>query len=391
MGITSLLILSVFLAGFAVGVSRSPAGAQEGQPASTRKLFEPFWEAWDLVQQNYVDIEKIEPDKLMQGAIAGMVNAIGDRHTAYMDPELFRLLNSNLSGSFEGIGATVRKDEDTGGLVIVNTLVGSPARELLKRGDIILTVDGEDITRLAEMQIISKVRGPAGTSVTLGILREGSKKLQEITLLRARIVVETVTWRLYEGNIGYIKLNDFNDNATEEFTAALRKMDADNLNGLIFDLRDDPGGGLQTAIEIASQFIRRGVVVIQRGKPGTDDIVYRATGDGLATTVPLVVLINEGSASASELVSGALKDYNRAVIVGTRSFGKGSVQTWRQVSNGGGLRITIAHFFTPKNNVVDQVGVMPDVYVDWTQEQQETNPTYDPQLQEALWTLRGKL
>jgi carboxyl-terminal processing protease len=222
------------------------------------------------------------------------------------------------------------------------------------------------------------------------VLREGSRKLQQITLFRARITLETVIWRLYDGGIGYIRLNDFSDNATEEFSTALRKMDANNLNGLVFDLRDDPGGGLQTAIEIASQFIQRGVVVIQRGKPGTDDIVYRATGDALAPTVPLVVLINEGSASASELVSGALRDYDRAIIVGTRSYGKGSVQTWRQISNGGGLRITIAHFFTPKNGVVNGVGLTPDIVVDWTPEQQDADPNYDPQLQEALWILRGK-
>lgn len=388
-----VVISLVFGTGYLAGTTRqtTPALAQGGgtgsRSAATEKLFAPFWQAWDIVQQRYVDIAQVDQNKLMEGALAGMVDALGDPHSGYMDPKLFDALLDNMHGEFDGIGATVRKDETTGGLLIVATLPDSPARSALKAGDIIVRVDDEDITKLPQMQIISKVRGPAGTEVKLGILRKGETKIVQIIIKRARIKTETVSTALYDGEIGYIRLAEFNENASAEFAAGLRSLNADNLNGLVFDLRNDPGGGLQTAIEIASQFLNSGTIVIQRGRPGTREIKYESTGRSLVPTVPLVVLVNEASASASELVAGALQDRGRAKVIGVRSFGKGSVQSWVPLNNGGGLRITIAHFFAPSGRVVNEVGVLPDIIVPWNY---ETSPDNDPQLAEAIFMLRGQ-
>jgi carboxyl-terminal processing protease len=383
------VVILIFGMGFFAGVTNRStfAQGQTGQPANTEALFAPFWEAWNLVHQRYVD--PIDDQKLMEGATSGMMNALGDRHTAYMNPQLFESLNSDLSGEFEGIGATIKKDDRTGGIQVLSTIAGSPARTGgLRAGDEIFTVDGKDITPLNENDVIGLVRGPAGTPVKLGILRKDAKKLIDLTLTRAKIVIPVVESRLYEGGLGYVKLSEFSDNALPELRKALQQLDANNLKGLVFDLRDDPGGGLQTAIDVASLFIKDGPIVIERGKPGTQDTILRATGKTLAPDVPMVVLINAGSASASERVSGALQDYHRATLVGTTSFGKGSVQIWSRLEGGGGVRITIAHFFTPLDRIIHERGLTPDFTVPWDV---DANPNYDPQLAEAFWVLRGDL
>jgi carboxyl-terminal processing protease len=210
-------------------------------------------------------------------------------------------------------------------------------------------------------------------------------------VIRARIVREIVSSRMFKGGIGYLSLAEFTENAATDIRRALRAMNANTLNGLILDLRSDPGGGLQTAIDIASQFLRGGTVVIQRGRTGTNEIRYPARGNPLAPDVPMVVLVNESSASASELVSGALQDRGRAKVVGTNTFRKGSIQQWQPLSNGGGIRVTIAEFFKPSGATINHIGIIPDVVVPWNEDQARKNPLYDPQLTEALWMLQGKM
>ncbi len=383
-----VFLVVIFAAGFVTGASHpgTLAMGNDVQPSNTVQLFGPFWQTWNLVHEQYVD--PINDEKMMEGAASGMVAALGDPHSAYMPPDLFTALNSDLSGQFEGIGATIRKDPATGGIQIISTIAGSPARQGgLKDGDIILDVDGNDITSLTETDMLSRVRGPAGSKVTLSILRKGDKKLITITLTRAKIVIPIVESALYDGQIGYVKLSEFSDTAAQDLSKALKQINANQLKGLIFDLRDNPGGGLSTAISVASMFIQKGPIVIERGKPGTPDTVLYATGNPIAPTVPMVVLINGGSASASELVSGALQDHGRAVLVGTQSYGKGSVQLWDKLDAGGGVRITIAHFYTPKGRIIHERGLTPDEVVPWDT---DTSPNYDPQLAEALWVLRGE-
>jgi carboxyl-terminal processing protease len=382
-----ILALVAFAYGAGVFTGTTNTTTQAQTSAEREVLFAPFWEAWDILHERFVNVDKLDDTALMEAALAGMVEALGEPNTDYASPTLWEQATSSMQGEFEGIGATVRKDEETGGLRIVSTIVGSPASNLLRPDDVIIRVNGEDITTLPESTIIGRVRGPAGTSVTLTILRKGDER--DVVITRARIRQETVITQMYPGRIGYIKLAQFNDNAFEEFRRGLRELDANNLNGLIFDLRDDPGGGLITSVNIASQFLKDGVIVTQRGRPGTDPIEYGTTGDALAPDVPLVVLVNEGSASASELVSSALQDYGRATIIGTVTYGKGSVQQWVTLQNGGGLRVTVAYFYRPNGETVNEIGVIPDITVEWDPEARAADPKADPQLRAAIRYLQG--
>lgn len=388
-----VVVCLVFSAGYLLGTAQFtiPAQAQGGQPDGTQRLFRPFWEVWNIIKRDFVDESKLDDTQLMEAALTGMVNSLDDVNTAYMPPSEFSVAVGGMQGEYEGIGATVRKDEATGGVLIVSTTAGSPAREVLRQGDIILFIEGEDITQLSLTESVGRIRGPAGTSVRLGVARQGNEGILEITVQRAKIVREIVTHRIYDGDIGYLALTEFTDNSAAEVARALRSMNANRLNGLVLDLRNDPGGGLQTSIDIASQFLRGGTVVIQRGRPGTREIRYPARGNPLAPDVPMVVIVNEASASASELVAGALQDRGRARVVGTYTFRKGSIQQWQELSNGGGLRVTIAEFFKPSGGKINHIGIIPDVLVPWTEEQARARPGYDPQLTEALWLLQGKM
>jgi len=388
------LVCLVFGAGYLMGTTHStPAVLAQGggQPADTQTLFQPFWESWSLIQDNFVDIDKTTNTKLMEAALSGMVDSLGDEHSGYSNPAEWKSLLSGMTGQYEGIGASVRKDTTTGGVLIVSTMDGSPARQALQQGDVIITVDGKDITKLSLDASVNLIRGPRGTKVTVGVLRKGNTKLVEITLTRASIQQQIVTSALYQGNIGYIKLAEFTPDSTTLMSKAIRTLKANTLNGLILDLRSNPGGGRDNAVDIASLFLDGGTVTIQKGRSGTQDEVFLTTGQALAPTVPLVVLVNESSASASELVSGALQDRGRSTIIGTRSFGKGSVQRWQPLSNGGGLRITIARFFKPSGASIDHIGISPDLYVPWSEVQARANPDYDPQLATAIHWLRGEM
>ncbi|PJF30448.1 MAG: peptidase S41 [Candidatus Thermofonsia Clade 1 bacterium] len=391
------LIGGVFSTGVFVGSQTPVVSAQGGTPSSLERTFAPFWEAWNLIKRTFVRADQLDDTKMMEGALRGLVQSLGDDRSAYLDPVAFEQQTSRLQSEYEGIGASVRKDEVTGGVRIVRTFEGSPARSVLREGDIILTVDGQDITSLSLTEAVSKIRGPSGSSVRLGILRRGERDVFEVVVRRARIKQEIITVALFEGNIGYIGLSQFTDTSAEDVSNALAQLDANNLNGLILDMRNDPGGPLSSALNVASLFLRDGTIILERGRRSRTEIRYdsnaaqlEAQGYTLAPDVPMVVILNQASASASELVAGALQDRGRAKVVGTVSFGKGSIQTWNTLSNGGGLIITIANFFKPSGGVIDGIGIIPDVFVPWTEEQQEARPNYDPQLSEAIWLLRGR-
>ncbi|MCE7947007.1 MAG: S41 family peptidase [Chloroflexi bacterium CFX4] len=392
-----VLISAVFSAGVLVGTQTPAALAQGGTPSNLEQTFAPFWESWNLIKRTFVRGEELDDVKLMEGALRGMIQSLGDERSAYLDPVAFEQQTSRLQSEYEGIGASVRKDEVTGGVQIVRTFEGSPARSLLREGDIILTVDGQDITSLSLTEAVSKIRGPSGSSVKLGVLRRGERDIFEVTVRRARIKQEIITTALFEGNIGYIGLAQFTDTSTEDVSNALAALDANNLNGLILDMRNDPGGPLSSALNVASLFLPDGTIILERGRRSRTDIRYESTaaqleaqGYTLAPDVPLVIILNQASASASELVAGALQDRGRAKVVGTYSFGKGSIQTWNTLSNGGGLIVTVANFLKPSGGVIDGIGIIPDVFVGWTEAQQEARPNYDPQLSEAIWLLLGK-
>ena len=360
---------------------------QAATPDELEPLFAPFWEAWNIVHDQYVE-QPVDDQLLMQGAIRGMMDALGDQQTFYMEPEVYENETSSLQGQYEGIGAYVDTEGDY--LTIVSPIEGSPADQAgLMPGDKVIAIDGEDMTGVAPEEARLKVLGPEGTEVTLTVARDGEPEPLEFTITRAQIEIRSAEGKMLEDNIGYIDINTFGEQTTRELRAALDDILSQNPRGIIIDLRNNPGGYLSTAVEVSSEFIDEGVILYEEYGDGRRD-THRALGNGQATDIPLVVLINEGSASASEILAGALQDYERATLVGVKSFGKGSVQNWVPLSNDqGAARVTIARWLTPDERLIDHIGLMPDVVVEMTAEDFESE--LDPQLDAAMETMLAVL
>lgn len=386
-----LLITLTFSAGYFIGhdtTQPQPVVQAQGDDA-TEELFAPFWETWTLLHENYID--PLDDDALMEAALNGMIDSLEDPHMGYIPPVDYQEVLDSLNGEFEGIGATVSQDEVTGALEIVRPLPGSPAEEAgLLPGDHVVTVDGEDITELDQSVIISMVRGPAGTDVVLGIERDGEADVFEITVTRDRILLPSVDYQILDGNVGYLQLFQFGPTSNEELRDALIEMEAEDLSGLILDLRGNTGGYLDVTLDIISYFVEDGLILIE--EDAEDRVEYQAFGNPIAPTVPMVVLVDQGSASASELMAGALQDRGRATIVGVSTFGKGSVQTWRRLSNGGGIRITISEWLTPSGYSVSPDGIQPDIVVEFPELEPGTpySQEIDTQLQAAIEALVEK-
>jgi carboxyl-terminal processing protease len=361
-------------------VISTPAAAQEATPEDLQELFKPFWQAWGIVNDQYVD-QPVNQVTLMRGAITGMLESLGDQHTSYMDPDQFRQANIPMDGEYEGIGAWV---DPTGEyLVIISPMPGSPAEQAgLQPGDVIIAVDGEDMTGVDGNLIIRKVLGPAGSVVNLTIHREGQAEPFDVDVKRARITIPSVESEILDDDIAYIQLINFGDRATEELRNAIKDVLKQKPAGLILDLRNNGGGYLTSAVEVASEFISDGVILYEEYGDGSRD-TYKALRGGLATDIPLVVLINEGSASASEIVAGAIQDHERGILVGTTSFGKGSVQNWIPLDDQqGAVRVTMARWLTPNERTIHLVGLEPDFVVEITEE--DIAADRDPQLDKAI-------
>lgn len=398
-----ILLTGAFAGGFLVGhlvpasnqlpflsdiIPSSPGVTPEEQaatPDELETLFAPFWEAWNVVHEEYVD-QPVDDVELMRGAIRGMMETLGDKQTYYMDPIAYESELSYLEGrEYEGIGAYV--DIDAEYLTIISPIAGSPADKAgLRPGDKVVAIDGEDMTGVAPEQARLKVLGPAGTTVTLRISRDGEPELLEITVTRARISIKSAEGKMLQDGIAYVDINTFGDNTTAELRSTLDTLLSENPSGIIIDLRNNGGGYLHTSVEVSSEFIDEGVVLYEQYGDGRRD-VYDASGDGQATDLPIVVLVNEGSASASEILAGALQDYGRAKLVGVQSYGKGSVQIRFPLSNDqGAARVTIAKWLTPKERTIDGIGLTPDVYVECS-ECTLVNSDNDVQVQAAIQTL----
>jgi carboxyl-terminal processing protease len=355
----------------------------ERQPAE----FAVFWEAWQFIEQHfYGEIPPVQ--ERVYGAIRGMVNAFGDPNTAFIDPTRAEIFRQDTSGSFEGIGAAVRMDQ-MGRLIIVEPYPGRPAAEAgLQRGDIILKIDGTSTEGMSLYEAISLIRGPANTNVTLTIFREGVDEPFDVTVTRARIEIEVVEAKRLDGDLGYVSLSEFSRGAADKVAQAIKTLQSEGqLKGLIFDLRNNPGGLLDEAVAVGSQFIADGVITIEREKGGTEQ-VFEALPGGAATDIPLVVLINQGSASAAEIVAGAIQDYKRGTVIGEQSFGKGTVQIPHTLSDGSELRVTIAEWLTPKGRQINGNGITPDIVVERTQKDYEADR--DPQMERAVELLLGE-
>jgi carboxyl-terminal processing protease len=365
---------------------RSQISSTPLSPEQIESLFVPFWEAWDIVHESYVD-QPVDNIQLMQGAIRGMLDALGDQHTSYMDPDEYANANAGLVG-YEGIGAWV--DPDTEYLTIIAPIPGSPAEAAgLLPGDEVIAVDGEDMSGVDGNVVITHILGPEGTEVSLTIRREGVPEPLEFNITRARIDIPSVTSEILEGDVAYVQLFSFGDETTRDLRAALEDVLAQDPVGLILDLRNNGGGFLNAAVQVTSEFIDEGLVAIERFGDGREQRLEARPG-GLATEVPLIVLINGGSASASEIVAGAIQDYERGLLVGETSFGKGSVQEWIPLSGGSGaVRVTIARWYTPNDRLIHEEGLAPDVEVSISE--QDFADGLDPQLDEAILILKAGL
>jgi carboxyl-terminal processing protease len=368
-----------------VSTSRSDQG---NSPQELITLFKPFWQAWDIVNEMYVD-QPVDQEVLMRGAINGMINALGDEHSSYLDPSMLKQTMAHLQGQeYEGIGAWV--DTTRKYLTIISPMPGSPAEQAgLKPKDQIIAIDGQDMTGIDGEAARQRVLGPKGSEVRLTVLRTGVDQPLEVTVKRAAVVAPTVRSEMRDNGIAYIQLYTFGDTTAADLQKHLEKLLAEKPQGLILDLRYNPGGYLDAAIEVASQFIGDGVVMYEEYGDGRRQ-VFNAKSGGTATSIPMIVLINEGSASASEIVAGAVQDRKRGYLVGKTSFGKGSVQTITNLDNEeGAVRVTIAHWLTPNGRQIHKIGLQPDFPVDLTNADSQADR--DPQLDMAIKVLTDKL
>lgn len=383
---SAFLVVGVFVAGFVLGNINAitQAQAEYRQPPETEEDFAAFWQTYQLIREVYVDPNGVplETETLVNGAIDGMVNSLGDQFSGYMDPETFPVINLELEGEFEGIGVVIRTVEETGEIVVVSVLEGSPAQAGgIAQGDVFSSVDDVEVMGMNQVDLANVVRGPEGTPVKI-IMRRG-EELVEFNLVRARIIVPNVESEVLENNIGYIRLNQFSSQARTDLDTALEGLNPDELDGLILDLRGNPGGLLSSAVSIGSAFIEDGTLLVEDFGDGNEEILT-TNGSYNGFDRPLVVLVDEGSASASELIAGALQDNERATIIGETTFGKGTVQTWQQLENGGGVRLTIARWLTPDRNWIHDQGIVPDIMVDWDPTGIPAPDEVDPQLEEAI-------
>jgi carboxyl-terminal processing protease len=348
-------------------------------PPETGADFDLFWEAWDLIQRDYYG-DLPNEEEMTYGAIRGALNTLDDPFTGFIEPRMAEINREDDTGTFEGIGAYVTMRD--GRLYIVSTFQGQPAEEAgLQRDDIVLEVGDTPIENMSVYEAISLIRGPAGTSVQLTILRQGQEPF-EVEIRRASIEIPVVESELREDGLAYVQLLDFSSDASAKLTDALEEMLSQDPEGLILDLRSNPGGWLNEAVLVSGLFLPEDeLVLIERFKDGTQR-PYMTPNQPVALDIPMVVLVDGGSASASEIVAGALQDNDRAVLVGEKTFGKGSVQWPHELSNGAELRVTVARWFTPDDRAIHGEGLEPDIAVELTQE--DVDADLDPQLDRAV-------
>ena len=315
-----------------------------------------FFVALRFIEGNYV--QEVERGKLIDGAINGMVNSLGDPHSIYLAPQLYSQLRAETSGAFGGIG--VYMSFKNGGVQVMNVIPDSPGQMAgLQAGDEILAVDGQPIAELSPGEVALKIRGQVGTPVELLIHREGAED-KTYTLTRENIHVKTVAGMMLDGRLGYIKISNFSENTGEEFKSVLAELEGASMKGLILDLRQNPGGVITSCIDIARQIVPAGTIASVIKRDGSKEVY---TSDLSAAKFPIVVLIDKNSASAAELLSGALQDTKAALVVGETSYGKGSVQTLIPMAHNDGLKLTIARYYTPSGRCIDGVGINPDVEI----------------------------
>ena len=397
LGLAAVVIFALVSSGYWLGyragsVMNPPTGLQgviNGAPsASTTADFSTFWEAWQTINDNYLRNESTTNTEKVQGAINGLVGSLGDPYSEYFTPEGSQQFQENIAGNFGGVGAQLGT-ATSGQVVIIAPLKGTPADIAgLKAGDAIIAINGTSTAGMSVDDAVNLIRGEAGTSVTLSILRSGWEKPRDFKIMRAKIAVPNVELEM-KGGIAHITLAEFTEDANVLFYQALVKALTANAKGIVLDLRDDPGGYLEVAVNLTGYFLKPGSVVVQEVGRTVPEQTFRATGDGALANFPLVILVNKGSASAAEILAGALHDNRHIPLVGETTFGKGTVQELEPLSDGSSIKLTVAHWVLPSGRILDHDGIVPDYPV--TISDSDLTQGRDPQLDKAIEVLNAEL
>jgi len=400
-----MVLLGIFVGGWSAAMqSKSPSTLANAFAANPTKPdgvdLVQFWNVWNLVKEKSIN-RPIDDQTLLYGAMKGIVSSLKDPYSILFDPTEFKRFSEDLSGHFDGIGAEIgiRKSQ----LVVIAPLEGSPAEKAgLKSGDAIISIDGKDTANLSLEEAVQKIRGPKSTVVKLMVFRLTFDKPKEISVTRAQIIVKSVKWEWIKADrlpsamrkkkIALLKLSSFDEKVVEEFSKAVQDITVGGADGLIVDLRNDPGGLLDAAVSIGGEWIDHNLVVTERrGKDAmAEKFEYRSSNTPRLAAMPTVLLVNQGSASAAEILAGALQDYGKAVLVGTKTFGKGSVQELMQLPDGSALKLTIAHWFTPHGRSINENGIEPNVKIENALDP-SAKGYKDTQLERALTEVLKKL
>ncbi len=333
-----------------------------GDTEKTYDSLRVFNEIFNLLRTEYYDESKIDPEKLTHGAINGMIKSLDDPHTSYMSKDIFKELQTETKGEFGGVGIVIGVRDSW--ITVISPIDDTPgARAGIKPGDKIIEVNGESTEGFTTMDAVNLIRGKVGTSVNLTIRRESVQQPLHFDITRGIIQLESVKSKVIENHIGYIRISSFSEHTAEALEDHLYELTDQEVDSLIIDLRNNPGGLLSSAIQITDMFLDKGTIVSIEGRVRGQDQVYKAHERTIAPDIPIIVLVNGGSASGSEIVAGAIKDNNRGILVGTKTFGKGSVQTVRELPDGSGIRITTALYYTPSGESIHKIGIEPDEVV----------------------------
>ena len=374
----SLIILVIVSAGFGFYFGKTQCKICQPEEID----FSLFWEAYHKLQEKFVDKGKFDIQKIIYGAISGMVKSLEDPYTVFLKPEETKRFIEDVKGTFEGVGMEI--DIRKGQLQVISPLEGTPAQRAgLRAGDKIIKIDDKPTMDMTIEEAVNLIRGPKGSEVTLTIFREEWEKTKEIKIVRAVIEVPSLKWEIKNENIAYLKLYQFSEKASFDFRIAAIEILNSPAQKIILDLRNNPGGYLEVAQEISGWFLKRGeIVVIEDFGARKERNIYKAQGNASLVGFPVVILINQGSASGSEILAGALRDNRDILLIGEKSFGKGSVQELERLSEGSSLKITVAKWLTPKGELITDKGLEPDIKLEMTEEDYEEGK--DPQLDKAI-------
>ncbi len=406
--VVGALIVGVFVSGVLTGTAYGMRALLRGENtsaiSSVADLFSPaddvdvsfeqFWNVWKKIQEKYV-YKPVADTDLFYGSMVGLVQSLGDPYSVYMPPAKAEEFRQDLSGEFFGIGAEIGLKD--GKVTVIAPLPDSPAeRAGLRTGDVVLMVDGKDITGKPLDEVITQIRGPKDTTVALTIIKSGTQTAREIQITRDVITLPTVSWNMKEGNIAYLRVSYFNDTTWGEFDKIAKEIARKKPSGIVLDLRSNPGGYLDTSVRVASEWVSSGVIVYEKLNNGISDQFTAADGKHRFVGIPTIILVDEGTASGAEIVAGALQDYGVATLVGNKTFGKGSVQDFEYFSDGSALKLTIAEWLTPHERQINKLGIEPDIAIEKMFVQKEGTEGSTPDdfedkgLQKALELLQKK-